>query len=88
VFQIVDFSSVNDFKYTYVYLHCNFFGVIPPTPVIKGRGGEGRGMEGREGREGMNPKTNSVYCPVRGHLLHFLFCLKQLLNKKPGLFTC
>jgi hypothetical protein len=56
VFQVVDFNSVNDLKFTYVHLQFQFFsGVIPPDPVIKGRGGEGRGGEGREerGRDGI-----------------------------------
>jgi hypothetical protein len=61
VFQIVDFSSVNDLKFTYVHLQLqNFFpGVIPPDPHDKaeGRGRERRaketrGRKGREGREG------------------------------------
>jgi hypothetical protein len=64
VFQIVDFSSINDLKFTYVHLQFQKFfpGVIPRTPMIKGRGGkEGRGRErrgrkggeGRKGRDGM-----------------------------------
>jgi hypothetical protein len=61
VFQIVDFSSVNDLKFTYVHLQFqNFFpGVIPPDPHDEGegraremRGRKGRGGEGREGRGG------------------------------------
>jgi hypothetical protein len=55
VFQIVDFSSINDLKFTYVHLQFqNFFpGVIPPDPHDKGEGREGKGGEGREGRGGM-----------------------------------
>jgi hypothetical protein len=57
VFQIVDFSSVNDLKFTYAHLQFqkNFPGVIPPDPRDKGRkkGGEGKGGEGREGKGGM-----------------------------------
>jgi hypothetical protein len=51
MFQIVDFSSINDLKFTYVRLQFqNFFpGVIPPDPHDKG---EGRGREGRGRREG------------------------------------
>jgi hypothetical protein len=59
VFQIVDFSSINDLKFTYVHLQFQKFfpGVIPPDPHDKGagrerRGGEGKGGEGREGRKG------------------------------------
>jgi hypothetical protein len=59
VFQIVDFSSINDLKFTYVHLQFQKFfpGVIPPDPDDKGegrerRGGEGKGGEGREGRGG------------------------------------
>jgi hypothetical protein len=63
MFQIVDFSSINDLKFTYVRLQFqNFFpGLYPPTPMIKGRGekwkggqgkgGEGRGGEGKGGEE-------------------------------------
>jgi hypothetical protein len=65
VFQIVDFSSINYLKFTYVHLQFqNFFpGVIayPRTPMKKGRGGkagEGKGKErkegeGRKGSDGM-----------------------------------
>jgi hypothetical protein len=59
VFQIVDFCSVNDLKFTYVHQQFQKFfpGVIPPDPMIKGRGGQGKGGEGKggeakEGREG------------------------------------
>jgi hypothetical protein len=66
VFQIVDFSSVNDLKFTYVHLQFQiFFPVLyPPDPHNKrerwgrkrrgGNGGEGRGEKGRggEGRGG------------------------------------
>jgi hypothetical protein len=79
VFQIVDFSSINDLKFTYVHLQFQIFfrGYNPRTPMIKGRegkGGEGkerRGRKGGEGRganEGMGwgepPKTNPGYGPV------------------------
>jgi hypothetical protein len=77
VFQIVDFSSVNDQKFSYVHLQFqkNFPGVIPRTPIIKGRGGEGKGGQGKggegrggEGREGSDggeppPKINPGYGP-------------------------
>jgi hypothetical protein len=58
MFQIVDFSSINDIKFTYVRLQFqNFFpGVIPPDPHDKGdgRGRERRGRKERgEGRGGM-----------------------------------
>jgi hypothetical protein len=59
MFQIVDFSSVNDLKFTYVHLQFQKFfpGVIPRTPMVKGRegqgkGGEGKGGEAKEGRGG------------------------------------
>jgi hypothetical protein len=66
VFQIVDFSCVNDLKFTYVRLQFQkiFPGVIPLDPHDKGeererrggegKGGQGKGGEGRggEGREG------------------------------------
>jgi hypothetical protein len=54
MFQIVDFSSINDLKFTYVRLQFQKFfpGVIPPDPDDKG---EGKGKEGKEGegRDGM-----------------------------------
>jgi hypothetical protein len=65
VFQIVDFSSINDLKFTYVHLQFQkkfFQALYPRTPMIKGREGkEGRGRErrgrkggkGRKGRDGM-----------------------------------
>jgi hypothetical protein len=44
VFQIVDFGSGNDLKFTYVHLQFKKFpGVIPPDPIIKGRRREGMG---------------------------------------------
>jgi hypothetical protein len=52
MFQIVDFSSINDLKFTYVHLQFHkkiFPGVIPPDPHDKG---EGRGRERMKGREG------------------------------------
>jgi hypothetical protein len=59
VFQIVDFSSISDLKFTYVHLQFQKFfrGYNPRTPMIKGKegkGGEGRkgGKERREGRRG------------------------------------
>jgi hypothetical protein len=54
VFQIVEFSSVNDLKFTYVRLQFQKFfpGVIPPDPHNKGEGRESRGGEGKEGEEG------------------------------------
>jgi hypothetical protein len=57
LFQIVDFCSVNDLKFTYALLQFQiFYGVIPRTPVIKGRRGEEIAGEGREERgwDGMN----------------------------------
>jgi hypothetical protein len=50
MFQIADFSSINDLKFTYVRLQFQKFfpGVIPPDPHYKG---EGRGRKGGEGRE-------------------------------------
>jgi hypothetical protein len=73
VFHIVDFSSVNDLKFTYVHLQFqNFFrGLYPQTHIIKGREGKRRGEEGKggKGREGRGwdeplPKTNPVYGPA------------------------
>jgi hypothetical protein len=52
VFQIVDFSSVNDLKFTYVLLQFqNFFRGYTPDLHDKGRGGEGKGGKEAEGRE-------------------------------------
>jgi hypothetical protein len=55
MFQIVDFSSINDLKFTYVRLQFQKFfpRLYPWTPIIKGRGGEGKGGEEREARDGM-----------------------------------
>jgi hypothetical protein len=77
VFQIVDFSSISDLKFTYVHLQFQFFfrGYNPRTPMIKGgKGKAGRGRKGGEGRErreakegmgwGEPPKTNPGYGPV------------------------
>jgi hypothetical protein len=62
VFQIVDLSSINDLKFTYVYLQFkkNFSEGLYPGPHDKGkgrerRGGEGKGGQGR-GREGRGGK--------------------------------
>jgi hypothetical protein len=71
VFQIVDFSSINDLKFTYVHLQFQKFfpELYPRTPLIKGKagkGGEGREGRGRkrEGWDGVNPpKTNPGYGP-------------------------
>jgi hypothetical protein len=71
VFQIVDFSSIHDLKFTYVHLQFQKFfpEVIPPDPHDKGEGrerGEGKGKE-RKGRgwDGVNPpKTNPGYGPI------------------------
>jgi hypothetical protein len=56
VFQIVDFSYVNDLKFTYVHLQFQIFtGVYTLNPresVTKGKigeGGDGRGGERRRG---------------------------------------
>jgi hypothetical protein len=55
VFQIVDFSSISDLKFTYTCISNfnNFFRVYNPrTPMIKGRGGKrGEGKERRHGKE-------------------------------------
>jgi hypothetical protein len=67
VFQIVDFSSINDLKFTYVHLQFQTFfpGVIPPDPHDKGEGRGRKGGEEREGWDGVNPpKTNPGYGPV------------------------
>jgi hypothetical protein len=53
MFQIVDFSSINDLKFTYVRLQFQKFfsgGYTPGPPRL--RGGEGKGKEGKEGGEG------------------------------------
>jgi hypothetical protein len=56
VFQIVDFSSISDLKFTYVHLQFkknSFRGYNPRTPMIKGREGKrGEGKERRQGKEG------------------------------------
>jgi hypothetical protein len=58
VFQIVDFSSINDLKFTYVHLQFKkiFPGVIPPDPHDKGEGRGGKEKEGKKGREGRGGK--------------------------------
>jgi hypothetical protein len=59
VFQTVEFSYINDLKFTYVHLQFkNFFSrVIPPDPHDKGDERERRGRrkegERRKGRDGM-----------------------------------
>jgi hypothetical protein len=61
VFQVVDFSSENDLKFTNVHLQFQkiFPDFIPPDPHNKGEGSKRREREGkegeggREGREGM-----------------------------------
>jgi hypothetical protein len=55
VFQIVDFSSVNDLKFTYVHLQFQkfFSGGYTPELHDKGEGRERRGRKRREGRDGM-----------------------------------
>jgi hypothetical protein len=80
VFQIVDFSSVNDLKVIYVHLKFQkFSGVIPRTPVIKGRGGERREGE-RRGGDGMNPpKTNPVYGPA---ISLYSSCLELYITRR------
>jgi hypothetical protein len=70
VFQIEDFSSGYDLKFTYVHLQFQFFPGLYPTPIIKGREEE----EGRERKrgDGMNPsKTNHVCDPVCSQFSHF-----------------
>jgi hypothetical protein len=69
VFQTVDFSSVNELKFTYVHLQFqNFFrGLYPWTPVIKGRGEEG-GEErgGKEGRGWDEPSKKQIQFTTGG----------------------
>jgi hypothetical protein len=78
VFQIVDFSSINDLKFTYVHLEFQkiFSRGYTPGPHDKGegrerRGGEGKGGEGREGRggkggwDGVNPPENKSWLASR-----------------------
>jgi hypothetical protein len=75
VFQIVDYSSVNDLKFIYMHLQFQKFfpGVIPPDPHNKGEG------RGGEGGMGVNPpKTNPVYGPAP---LRPRACQQQLLNE-------
>jgi hypothetical protein len=52
VFQIVDFSSISDLKFTYVHLQCQkiLSAGITPDPHDKGEEREKRG--GREKRQG------------------------------------
>jgi hypothetical protein len=54
VFQIVDFSSISDLKFTYVHLQFQkiLFAGITPGPHDKGEGREKRGGEGKEARKG------------------------------------
>jgi hypothetical protein len=54
VFQIVDFSSISDLKFTYVHLQFQkiLFAGITPDPHDKGEGREKRGGEGKEARKG------------------------------------
>jgi hypothetical protein len=55
VFQIVDFSSISDLKFTYVHLQFQkiLSAGITPDPMIKGREGKrGEGKERRQGKEG------------------------------------
>jgi hypothetical protein len=55
VFQIVDFSSVNDLKFTYVHLQFQKFsrGLYPRAPMHdEGEGRERRGGQGKGGKEG------------------------------------
>jgi hypothetical protein len=53
VFQIVDFCSGNDLKFTYVHLQFQKFfpGDISPDPHDKGEGGKGGDGMGKEGKE-------------------------------------
>jgi hypothetical protein len=50
VFQIVDFSSISDLKFTYVHLQFQkiLFVGITPGPHDKGEGREKRGGEGKD----------------------------------------
>jgi hypothetical protein len=52
VFQIVDFSSMNDLKFTYVRLQFKkkISGVTPLDPHDKGEGRERRGEKGKGGQ--------------------------------------
>jgi hypothetical protein len=51
VFQIVDFSSINDLKFIYMHLQFQkfFLELYSRTPMMKAKAG--KGGEGREGRE-------------------------------------
>jgi hypothetical protein len=63
IFQIVDFSSGNDLKFTYMHLQFQFFfGGYTPGPHNKRDGRGGKGWEGR-GLDEPPPKTNPVYGP-------------------------
>jgi hypothetical protein len=70
MFQIVDFSSINDLKFTYVRLQFQKFfpRLYPWTPHYKGEGRrrERRGGEGSKGWDEVNPppNTNPGYGPV------------------------
>jgi hypothetical protein len=63
VFQIVDFSSISDLKFTYVHLQFQKIlsaGITPRTPMIKGREGKsGEGKERRQGKEGKEGREGS-----------------------------
>jgi hypothetical protein len=76
VFQIVDFSSISDLKFTYVHLQFQkFFSAgITPDPHDKWEGRERRegkerrqGKEGKEGRGGEQRKGWGE--PPRKHIL-------------------
>jgi hypothetical protein len=55
VFQIVDFSSINDLKFTYMHLQFqnSFSRGYTPGPHDKGEGRGRKGGERRKGRDGM-----------------------------------
>jgi hypothetical protein len=67
LFQIVNFNSVNNLKFTYVPLLFQIFsGVIPPDTRNKG---EGRGEDGRVGREGRKEGRGGDGMNPRKHIL-------------------
>jgi hypothetical protein len=98
VFQIVDFSSVNDLKFTYVHFQFPIFfrGYNPLTPIIKGRrgegkreegrGGEGRGGEGRGWDGGEPPENKSCLRPWLNITLS-LFHFKESFKKSAPIIT-
>jgi hypothetical protein len=87
VFQIVDFSSINDLKFTYVRLQFQkiFSRGYTPDSHDKGegrerRGGEGRREEERDGWDGVNPRKQILATALFiGKSLQPVGCKKMLI---------